>query len=1393
MNMQDQSLEAKLLHLTIESGRAIPSTRGPQSQADSAGVIGSRYTSSLQSRIERLKKTSLARHQRLQFLASSPSESNREGNDLEMRSVESTGREDLSLEEAMRLLELSCRNVLPLGNDDEVEGQEDARLDAASRTVRFRAIRRLIRQPPELHELWISYKKMRAELAFHQHNAKRPAFYDVGRSEPERGPMAPWIPSSTGTSKHKNGIRSKSRATGSTKKAMRISAHTSEIQSRVLISLLSRVLTKLALGVWRHATQRSTVSLHWINRIEKDFDVVSLHHAYKAWKRYAFPAKYRKQELMQIEDSLIHKMNVKSTSIHFRAWRCVNRATVWDRDRRLKRSFYLWRCVALSHRLRGILLEMALFWHEQSIRLKAFLWWKRTARRLKSQKEALLLASERILYVYPEYISATRQLFEKPKAKGTDTSNLHALTWQPSQCEAIQEMRHEVWMITQAIDAATFKARSQLKGAFLSDDDQDDFDNDEHLQFSTCAVKAAVKTYDPSHYVIGSMASCDLPQEESIVDAIAAELVEVEEAIETSISESTSMEHRILDNRGDLEKVRENGFEIELKLMDAIQALEDKEAELKGLKDALDRQRTNHADRSSILQRSKELLADLTAQKEEAGSAMLTAREQLLAAHRFLQSKAKNVAVWKDKAIAAAADVGKASAAAKPVAMAKLKEIRSRLEEEVSMGEHAKASLPQHQSDLDRATQEFYALTAQLHRAQEAVDAAERFEKEACDVVASMETRKGHLRNDIDKLTGIIEGLKVELGSAKRGERSLSASIETMKKALLTLNRKTQVLRQRYDALEDKHAKAITVALEKHFRPAEVFFGDSQPTFVDASSLLSIPPVPMEVYAVETSGRLLTSHTSYNDNIHRTTETQKIEMEAEESEEEESDDELVTEISSLPPTMHSARRRMPVLSVVDAAIHFHASRLLRKSIFAWRKHNVSWKEARRIADTRYCRNILPPIVEAWRQWTEAAVAAEISLEEQFVLRTSMKAWRNRTIKSITLRSIMEEMVRIRDARMKRNCLKALQAHSIDRKRDQCMIRTWRMRQAQKLVEFWNVWANNRRQLNHILMEYEDKGRIRLLAVALQTWRMSARARKLLRSVLERAQYLWSLKESRVFSFEEEFGMMKRYFNAWQIAVQLQLSGRVSAAAEITAATHHHHRLLRSSLCAFEENVERARRSQDLMPLLRSILNSWRLSVMTTQRKPAQRFQLQRAFESWRMYVEANAVSKSVFYVKWNVDNPMRASFDAWIRCTTQKEKWRHRRRMAAFLMAPLSSSSPAPISTISNAESGVIRSSNKDKMFAVGSKLESSPDSDALQEDPMDGQTASMRESEASSWSLSAASASSSSEMPPRTIENNDERERTTTSSSFSCAAQSWRSHAEEWRSTSQQYRHAEI
>lgn len=1237
--------------------------------------IRAHYSNSLKSRLEKLKQASINRHRRpsllFHFQGGKPEHnklepvsfqdrgwqepqycskmlqdisginedsydksSDNSGGEIDERgSEEQTENEDVtpevrSCEEALHILSICCKeHKHPVSSKNQLtvfSSEHEKILDVGGkipRLIRLRAIHRLSDVPRELKELWLSYKHMRAEMTFHDFNSKRRANSFI--KEDSTSTLPPWLPSNAGTSKHKTIVHSKSNLKALSKHAMRVSASTSEKQSKTLKAMLLRLTLKIAFDTWRSTSQRCICRRDWINRCERVSKMRLMHCAYNVWKNIALPSDLCRSKILESEKKLRFFDRKLCVAHHFILWKRWTSSGKWYRNQTLQTAYSQWRCILLTRRQYDLLSTTASLWRHRILTSRMFSRWRRIACRRISQKKALISASK--------LIRPSNSSCKNPIVGSIDEVGKY-------KKQQFRKLQTELRILYDTLSAIRNKIRWSFGEELTTSDSilvpEDSFSH----------------SYNPWLYACTKSDTCGL--DEIHIDNIAKEIFSCRKSIQILECEIDEMQRRLEGERSNLEQAQILYMDAKASLDNSDDAMRKIRHQVEISKEKLELAQKEYSILIEKLESHELWLQKCSELHEEARKRMLMSQNQYSKTLENIESAPRRISFWKEKVISLAEELRTCSRGKKSVVSAKLQEARSILENEVVAAENAESRLGEDKKACDLGMESFYTSKAALQEAEESLShVLKEYELKYYDL-ATLKEERDRLEQDLEKSLQNAEASQTKVHEAIESRNLLEQAIENSEVQIINLYNQLSHIRGQKSKLEDQHAAVISVVLENRMYPEQPV-SNEYPEPMDPTPILNLPPVPRDLYEERRSHEILYDVCALNN-----TET-------------DSDDDIqnISFCGGSMPLTSVEQAQHNAFNLVDAVVYFRNCRLARSVLFAFYKERERLQKAKSISCQNYYLKIMIPAICAWRAITEDAVVRDVEFEERFICSKTLRCWWHYSKKLSWMQKSLADLLVKRQGKIKGDCFEALANY--------CSYQVWKRKNIEVLkwyrltilLRHWQTSTRRKVVYRLTVMNYQKTLDSNRKSRFFKEWRNASQNRKLLRRVFSQAVSFWSIKASPAALFEEQFQILRGCFNSWERFMHFKRQELHYSNLEVTAKLHYERTLLAVGLSGFKLLLKRAEIERAFAPLLHSIMYSWRITTYIRQRKPAEVFILRRAFNSWRHWVEERAISKSYFVIRWKVDGLMQRVFKAWLDHHTRMKKWSVRRDMAHGLLA----------------------------------------------------------------------------------------------------------------------------
>eukprot|EP00887_Chlorella_sp_A99_P006536 scaffold3.g6536.t1 len=341
-------------------------------------------------------------------------------------------------------------------------------------------------------------------------------------------------------------------------------------------------------------------------------------------------------------------------------------------------------------------------------------------------------------------------------------------------------------------------------------------------------------------------------------------------------------------------------------------------------------------------------------------------------------------------------------------------------------------------------------------------------------------------------------------------------------------------------------------------------------------------------------------------------------------------------------------------TLLGAADLFFRRCRLRHAFASLREQAQQRRLAMLRASERHARRRLATCFAGWRR--EASQAADWLVGAAVALRArgALRQWRTNAALQAWVRSAEAEADAWRRRRLLRAGLAALRrrvAHQAWRDRAHEAVVLLRMR---SMLRWWRAWARLRRMDEARCRRALALHQSRLQRAAWQQWRWLQGSRALLRRVLGTAVELWR-QEVGVLLHARNFEALRRAFGAWKLFVLQQQEERRQAILRNAAVAFREKQLLLAGLAAFGAGVAEAAERRRLARLASCMWREWRRVAAASPRHwgceaarhHRRRWLLRQALRAWRGAVDETAYTLSRFWMRWQVNAPLRRALLGW--------------------------------------------------------------------------------------------------------------------------------------------------
>jgi hypothetical protein len=956
-------------------------------------------SASLQARIERLKEASLARHR---FGPPHPSHDSIEDTMPGDTAVVQNDCPDIALPTQERALRL-------LGLGSSPPASEHGAMDEAPslHLLRLRAVKSLLQTSQSL-ELYATSRRLRqtsARLVFHAHNASC-----VVEHSKRNGNADPWLPAASGASKH----GAINRDTKPKKIAWRrISAQTSEMQVKLLVSLQRRLWLKLGFDALRQAAKRAKLRAQLVQRIFDLTESDCVARSVRSWKIAALPGTEMQRSVQAFER---HKSEEKCFRI-LRAWRthvaarlrqeqALQRGLSRHNTRLLGAALAGCRLVASRQRVHSLRNVVASAWQDSWGMRKAMLAWRRAARRTAGQKKALMLASGWCAPYHGGTVTAADNARLRIHSDKDSLPNMATALRQTVQ--SLSELTASLQMAVQAhLELKSLALRWQRRGGgrfqqsattprllceAASNDTDLDVDDDE---------EDSRPLYDPNRYASPRKGHRDTWVGHT-VDAVSIELMTCRDVAAALASDVASLQQRLTDAENSRSKL---GSELSHAC-----------SEIANAKDGADAARREvESLQASVVSAKNELeLAEarLASCEKVAQSSRRRAAESLEAsnqAHKTLEERRHDVHnaveaadLWRAKLTTAAQQLGRSSStASKPAVALKLQEVRNRLEDALMTGEIAQKELPTLIKAMESAMEESERADTSARMAEEAADEAACRHRICLQRLQDAEAQHDACEAALYAALNTVQSTTAHLEALEEEDATLYHHQSQWKEALALKTRELELVHDRVGTLEERHAAAMAIALD------EAFPLSKNAEWMD---VLSPPPLPLLVLE---SGR---------DGAHRDAIQPPPQLDASvlqvatdrcASCEDVCHDGVAVHVDDdATSVLLGSSKGCSGTTVSAAARYFHRTRVLRRTLIVLKWHNQRCKDACVAATLAYERRHLFPTLLAWRKISDDSSMEDAVAITALRLKHAFGRWLGSTRRCIELRGIQSRVMQI---------------------------------------------------------------------------------------------------------------------------------------------------------------------------------------------------------------------------------------------------------------------------------------------------------------------------------------------------------------------------------------------
>jgi len=1085
--------------------------------------------------------------------------------------------------------------------------------------------------PGDTEHLARRLRQVNAKLAFHAANAARVLL--------EERPL-PWLPGNTRAgSKHKNAATVRREAA----LIERPSPQESQLQVNLLTALRHRLLLKLGLAGLRRAVAMRRTRLQLLLHGERLQRSHGQRLAFAAWKVETFPT------AQQLEAAAAFSAARDKTALQqaFVGWRrhsaeCTRLAKAEAQGQRALNARLLaaglahWRLWAAEAHLAALRSALLTGWLDGWRRRKVLSAWRKTASRTRAQRERLLSAAAGSIAnpnmeVNLALRSPVPSVFEGLAATRASLAGLRACV--AAHSAQVQEMH------------ALLRWRSFPEG---------------------CEYTAApsdvrrVQPYNPAAYA-SPQKSPRPTVADGAVEAAAAELFLCRTAAERARQRHNELEisRRELGDAcdaalGRLEELKSSCcVALEAEEAACAAAIESQAALETAQKGVLEAQAECDAQEASLAACLDGAQA-LRAAADAARAALASAQQECASGEEALE-------LWKSRVTAAAQELSRASAPTKPAATVKLVEARHRLEHEQHALEELRMELPTLIAAAESAAAAAEGADGELRAVREGAVAAAARCAELEHEMASASAQHASCLSEKEWAHAAVSTANAAVHDAETEAARLTEERSACQQQLLTCLREIELLEVRVAELEERHAAAVAEALEEAF-----------PRWGEGQLLLELPPLE----APTPSHAVLKEDSVHQEEVVSPC-SRAVSLDWTESNGDHEDDEPRTprcagESLSVDSTPSVSPSKLCV-GVTPAAIHFSNAVAARRVLDALCQEAQLWRGLYTVAALGHRAAHLPNAFATWREVAACGVRADAEAARTLRLGAALRVWRAWAKRTAELKereaALATELARwvgvfsasiqcicvntspmhasniatctvlIRFAaaallcrRAARGCLAALRAHAAHQvwRRDALAHAT--RRRMGTMLQAWKAWAQTSRHRRRLLDAATASSERRLLANSLQHWRQAAAGRALLRRVLGTACALWQ-EQCGAAAYEAEFSLVQRCFAAWQLGMHAAHEERRERVMEAAAHRFRAQHLVTAGFSAFKAAVEGGIERQAAIPLMRAMLEMWRLAALgalgggqgSLELRHRDKKLLSTAFLTWRSSTEESAL------------------------------------------------------------------------------------------------------------------------------------------------------------------------
>ncbi|EFN53243.1 hypothetical protein CHLNCDRAFT_137152 [Chlorella variabilis] len=344
----------------------------------------------------------------------------------------------------------------------------------------------------------------------------------------------------------------------------------------------------------------------------------------------------------------------------------------------------------------------------------------------------------------------------------------------------------------------------------------------------------------------------------------------------------------------------------------------------------------------------------------------------------------------------------------------------------------------------------------------------------------------------------------------------------------------------------------------------------------------------------------------------------------------------------------------PPLTVDEAAARFSARCLLRRGLAVLRQEAAATRSAMLAVEDSWRRRRLKAVLHVWHSHAADAAAWLAAASAALRRRWLLRRWRAAASGHRWLRQAEAAADGCARRRLLGHGMRAWRQHvRHERWRDALHEQVMQLR-LRGVLQGWRGWARTRRQkaarLRAALAVYHR----RLLEAAVRQWRWVQHSRALLYRVFSTAVGLWQ-EEVGARLHQHNYQLAEACWRAWQLHVLQAQEQRRQAMLGYAAEAHRERRMQAAGLAAFRQAVADACEGRRLARLLAKALVEWRRLAATSDRHwdyEAARDQrrallLRCSLAAWRAAAEDTAGLLARFWLRWQVQAPLRRVLLAW--------------------------------------------------------------------------------------------------------------------------------------------------